>query len=141
MSETIQLEELLNEKASMEDESCDLDQEQRQLKDRAKALTAKIIEELRKKNNAKQESVNNLQSKVNELELELSKLQEPNTKESTEDIVEETPQAPIPQETTDPFEQPSQETTEGNVSVAEVGPEVDVATAADSKDKKKRKFF
>ncbi len=135
MSETIQLEELLNEKASMEDEGHELDEEHKQLKDRAKALTAKIIEELRKKNNVKQESVNNLQSKVNELELQLGTLQEPNATGNTEEFVKEAPET---EQLTDPFEKP-QEITNDSVSVAEVAQEEDVT--AGSKDKKKRKFF
>ena len=74
MSETIQLEQLLNEKTGVEEESRDLDEEQKQLKLKAKVLAEKIIQELRKKNNAKQQTVNQLQSKVGELENQLNNL-------------------------------------------------------------------
>ena len=74
MSETVQLEQLLNEKTGIEDEARELDEEQRQLKLRAKMLAEKIIQELRKKNNAKQDAVNKLQNKVGELESQLNSL-------------------------------------------------------------------
>src|SRR3989337_3207842 len=57
LSETVQLEQLLNEKTGVEDESRELDEEQKQLKLRAKMLTEKIIQELKKRKNAKQDSV------------------------------------------------------------------------------------
>ncbi len=135
MSKTIQLEQLLNEKASMEDEGRELDEEQKQLKDRARALTEQIIEELRRKNAAKQESVNNLQSKVNALELELNSLSGISTSKSVEKTVETTSEA---EEITTPLENQPQETPDDNVSVTEVAQEEDIT--ADSKEKKRRFF-
>src|SRR3972149_10565505 len=74
MSETIQLEQVLNEKQGVEEESRGLDEEQKQLKLKAKVLAEKIIQELKKKNSAKQQTVNQLQSKVGELENQLNNL-------------------------------------------------------------------
>ncbi len=139
MSETIQLEQLLDEKASMEDEGHGLDEEHRQLRDRAKALTAKIIEELRKQNNAKQNAVNGMQSKVNELELQLSGLQETKTPDNADAVMEEATVVPETEEMTDPFVKQPQQGPDETVTVAEAAQEVDVA--ADSRDKRKRKFF
>ncbi len=139
MSETIQLEQLLDEKASMEDEGHQLDEEHKQLRDRAKALTAKIIEELRKQNNTKQNEVNGIKSKVNELEMQLGRLQEVKTQENANAVMEEAPVVPETEEMTDPFEKQPRQAPDVSVMVAEVTEEVDVT--ADSKDKRKRKFF
>jgi chromosome segregation ATPase len=138
LSETIQLEQLLNEKASMEDEGRELEEESRQLKVRAKMLTEKIIEELRKKNDAKQKSVNTLQFKVNELESELNMLSDAYATAGTETTAEPTAERV---EMADSFEKQPQETPEtpdDSVSVTEVVQEEDLP--AESKEKK-RKFF
>jgi predicted nuclease with TOPRIM domain len=135
LSETIQLEQLLNEKASMEDEGRELDEKQSKLKTRVRALTERIIEELRRKNDAKQESVNSLQSKINELEQELSTLSEPKPTKRTEENVEAAPETG---EIDTAFEKESQETNGDTVSVTEVAQEEDVS--AESKDKKRRFF-
>ncbi len=74
MSETVPLEQLINEKMTVDVESRELDEEQKQLKARAKALTERIIQELKKKNDDKQRAVSQLQSTVNELESQLNAL-------------------------------------------------------------------
>lgn len=131
MSETIQLDQLLNEKSTVEDEGHELDEEQKQLKLRAKMLTEKIIQELKKKNNAKQNAVNNLQSTVNDLETQLNSLSPSlgNTNENPEGN-EEMEEANVA------FEEAPQQTTDDAVSITEVAEEIDV-----DKDKRKRKFF
>jgi hypothetical protein len=136
LSETVQLEQLLNEKASVEDEGHELDEEQRQLKLRAKMLTEKIIQEIKKRNTNKQETVNTLQSKVNELESQLNSLSAPSVLGGTHESVEGNGET---EEATETYEEEPPETNEDTVSVTEVADEIDVNM--DSKEKKKRKFF
>ncbi len=136
MSEKIQLEHLLDEKANMEDEGRQLDEEQKQLNDRAKVLTERIIEELRKKNNAKQDSVNSLQSKVNDLESQLNALSNTKPAEVTEETSEP---ATLPEKMRIPFDpEPIKVPENDNVTVAEVAQEEDVSTET---KEKKRRFF
>lgn len=135
MSETVPLEQLLNEKTSVEDEGRELDAEQKQLKARAKLLTEKIIQELKKKNNGKQSTVNQLQSTVNELENQLNSLSNPTSSVGAHEDVEENEPAT---EAHVGFESEAA-TVEDNVSVTEVAEEI--AEDTDSRDKKKRKFF
>lgn len=132
MSETVQLEQLLNEKTGIEDESRELDEEQRQLKLRAKMLTEKIIQELKKKNNTKQDTVNKLQSKVGELESQLNSLSV-STVLGDQNLGAE-------EEVTEGFDDETLNAEEDSVSVTEVAKEV-IDESLDSKDKKKRKFF
>ena len=126
MSDTFQLEQLQSEKSSVEQEAHELDEEQRQLKLRAKTLTEKIIQELKKRNNIKQESVNKLQTKVNELEKQLNTLSISSVRNAN-DLPEENEQEGI------------QTADDDSVSITEVAEEID--EDIDSKDKKKRKFF
>ena len=126
MSDTFQLEQLQSEKSSVERESHKLDEEQRQLKLRAKALTEKIIQELKKRNNIKQESVNKLQTKVNELEKQLNTLSIFSVRDAN-DLTEDNEQEEI------------QTADNDSVSITEVAEEID--EDIDPKDKRKRKFF
>ena len=127
MSDTSQLEQLLSEKTGAEQESQELDEEQRQLKLRAKMLTEKIIQEIKKRNNAKQESVNKLQTKVNELEKQLNTLSI-SSSIGANDLPEDKEQ-----------EEEMQTADDDSVSITEVAEEID--EDIDTKDKKKRKFF
>ena len=127
MSETSQLEQLLSEKTGAEQESQELDEEQRQLKLRAKMLTEKIIQEIKKRNNAKQESVNKLQTKVNELEKQLNTLSI-SSSIGANDLPEDKEQG-----------EEMQTSDDDSVSITEVAEEID--EDIDTKDKKKRKFF
>jgi hypothetical protein len=137
MSETIQLEQLLNEKQGAEEESRELDEEQKQLKLKAKVLAEKIITELKKKNNQKQDAVSKLQSKVGELEAQLTTL-------SVSTIIgkPETPQNETNanvEETAETFNEPTEEMSADTVTVTEIDEEQMID---DSKqDKKKHKFF
>ena len=135
MSETVQLEQLLNEKTGMEDEARELDEEQNQLKLRAKMLAEKIIQELRTRNTAKQDAVNKLQNKVGELESQLNSLSISSIID-TSDIAEGNGE----EEAAEPFEAETQMANEDSVSVTEVA-EATIEETMDSKDKKKRKFF
>ena len=135
LSETVQLEQLLNEKTGMEDEARELDEEQNQLKLRAKMLAEKIIQELRKRNTAKQDAVNKLQNKVGELESQLNSLSVSSVID-TSDIAEGNGE----EKAAEPFEAEAQMTNENIVSVTEVA-EATIEESIDSKDKKKRKFF
>jgi hypothetical protein len=131
MSETIQLEQLLNEKQGVEEESHELDEEQKQLRLKAKVLAEKIIQELRKKNNAKQQTVNQLQSKVGELENQLNNLSVSgvigNESNGEEEAASET------------FDEAMQETAEDNVTITEVNEEE--MEVDEKQDKRKRKLF
>ena len=70
----MEFEQLLSEKAGLEQEARDLEEEKKQVETRAKVLCQKIIQELKNKNHAKRESINQLQSKVDNLEAQLDKL-------------------------------------------------------------------
>jgi predicted nuclease with TOPRIM domain len=75
LSNSIELEQLRNEKARLQEEARNLDEELRQLEARSQVLTEKIaIQELMNQNAAKQESINQLQSKISMLETRLEKL-------------------------------------------------------------------
>jgi hypothetical protein len=127
MGETIQLEQLLNEKTGVEQESQELDEEQRQLKLRAKMLTEKIIQEIKKRNNVKQESVTKLQIKVSELEKQLNSFSISGVID-TKDLPEDNEQ-----------EEEVQTSDDDSVSITEVAEEID--EDADLISKKKRKYF
>ena len=135
MSESPQLEQLLSEKASIEDEGRELDDEQRKLKARAKVLTEKIIQELKKRNNAKQDTLSKLQSQVDGLEAQLDSL-------SVSHALDTTKRATIANEESsdsDSLEEATQ-TIDDTVSVTEVAEPIVVDAAVD-KDRRKRKFF
>jgi chromosome segregation ATPase len=127
MTDTFQLEQLQNEKSSIEQESQELEEEQRQLKLRAKTLTEKIIQELKKRNNIKQESVNKLQTKVNELEKQLNTLSISSVSDAN-DLPEDNER-----------EEEMKSADDDSVSITEVAEEID--EDIDPKDKRKRKFF
>ncbi len=127
MSETVPLEQLINEKMTVEVESRELDEEQKQLKARAKALTEQIIQELKKKNNDKQRAVSQLQSTVSELESQLNALSPSSSgDESGSDM------GSMAAET-------SVLSANDSVSFTEVAEEIQ--PEQDSKDKRKRKIF
>ena len=127
MSETVPLDQLINEKMTVEVESRELDEEQKQLKARAKALTERIIQELKKKNNDKQKAVNQLQSTVNELESQLNAL----SPSSSGDV--KGSDMGIMSAEASPL------SANDSVSFTEVAEEIQ--PEQDSKDKKKRKIF
>ncbi len=139
MSETVQLEQLINEKTGVEEESRHLDEEQRQLKLRAKMLCEKIIQELKKKNTQKQQSVNQLQSRIGALEAQLNTLSVSgvlgeNANEGANGNGDEG-------ETTEAFEEAMQETEDTAVTVNEVANEEMTVESDEKQGKKKRKFF
>ncbi|MGB9915605.1 MAG: hypothetical protein ACPLIG_08860 [Candidatus Bathyarchaeales archaeon] len=89
MSSNIELEQLQNEKARLEEEARDLDEELKQLEIRFKLLREKIaIQELRKKNAAKKETINQLQYKISLLETQLEQLSTADLSESNLSIDE-----------------------------------------------------
>ena len=135
MSETVQLEQLMNEKTGVEEESRHLDEEQRQLKLRAKMLCEKIIQELKKKNNQKQQSVSQLQSRIGALEAQLNTLSVSNVlgEKANEDGDEE--------EATDVPEEEMQETEDNAITINEVDNEEMTVDIDGKQEKKKRKFF
>ena len=139
MSETVQLEQLINEKTGVEEESRHLDEEQRQLKLRAKMLCEKIIQELKKKNNQKQQSVSQLQSRIGALEAQLNTL-------SVSSVLGENPNEDAngngdEGEKTEAFEEEMQQTEDNAVTVNEVDNEEMTVETDDKQEKKKRKFF
>jgi len=143
LSENVQLEQLLDEKSSVENEGNQLDEEQRQLRLRAKVLTEKIIQELKKRNNAKQENVNKLRCDVNDLESQLNALTVSNVLGDSGEIVESTEDtaeavAASKEEPKETVEETTASSEELNiVSSTEVAQETDT----NSTTKKKRKYF
>ncbi len=127
MSETVPLEQLINEKMTVEVESRELDEEQKQLKARAKALTERIIQELKKKNNDKQKAVNQLQSTVNELESQLNALSPSSSRDVSSSEMGNMS-----------VDEPALSAND-SVSFTEVAEEIQ--PEQESKDKKKRKIF
>lgn len=132
----MQVEQLLNEKANIEDEGRELDEEQKQLKLRVRTLTEKIIHELKKRNTIKQEAVNQLQSEVEELESQLNSLSVSDVSRGTQAGVE---QDAVKGVTVGAFEEDMQGAINGTVTVTEVTDDIEVSK--DTKDRKKRKLF
>lgn len=126
MTDSIQLEQLLNEKNSVEDEAHGLDEEQKQLKLKAKALTEKIIEELKKKNAAKRSAVKELQNRVNDLENQLNALNVSKVIGTSNDAIENN-------------EEILQGMSDDIVAVTEVAEPLELDK--DLRDRKKRKIF
>ncbi|MGE5638306.1 MAG: hypothetical protein ACM3WQ_06335 [Chloroflexota bacterium] len=126
MTDSLQLEQLLNEKNSVEDEAHGLDEEQKQLKLKAKALTEKIIEELKKKNAAKRSAVKELQNRVNDLENQLNALNVSNVIDTSNDAVENN-------------EEILQGMSDDIVAVTEVAEPLELDK--DLRERKKRKIF
>ncbi len=126
MTDSIQLDQLLNEKNSVEDEGHELEEEQKELKLKVKALTEKIIEELKKKNAFKRTTVKELQNKVNDLENQLNALTVSNVIGTSNDVIENN-------------EETLQEMTDDVVAVTEVAEPIEVDK--DLRDRKKRKIF
>jgi hypothetical protein len=153
LSETNDFNQLLNEKTRVVNESRELDEEQRQLKLRAKILTEKIVQELRIKNNSKRANVYLLQSTIKDLESQLNALTvstvlEDNNEETVEvtEIVSEEPAETVettvnfPEETAEAVVTTHEEslvTLEETVTITDVAEEINTG----SKNKKKRKFL
>jgi uncharacterized coiled-coil DUF342 family protein len=74
MSEKNEFEQLLNQKADLEQEARELEEERKKVEIRAREVCEKIIQELKEKNSAKREAINQLQSKADELESQLNKV-------------------------------------------------------------------
>jgi len=93
LSTSIEMEQLQNEKVRLEEESRDLDEKLKQLETHWKVLNERVtIQELKNGNAAKQEAINQLQSKISLLETRLEKR---STTENAEDqeAVKETGEA------------------------------------------------
>jgi predicted nuclease with TOPRIM domain len=88
LSTSTEMEQLRNEKARLEEESRDLDEELKQLEIHWKILSEKVaIQELKDGNAAKQEAINQLRSKISLLETQLEKSTDENV-ENQEDMEE-----------------------------------------------------
>lgn len=72
--ETTDLEQLIKEKAILETESHQLDIEQEKLNLRVKTLYDKIIQQMKRRNNEKRQSVDQLQARISNLEAQLGAL-------------------------------------------------------------------
>jgi hypothetical protein len=137
MSEAIQLEQVLNEKAGIEEESQELDQEQKMLRQKAKVLAEKIVQEMKKRNNAKQDTVNKLQSQVSQLETQLNTLANTPILDDN-DLPENENNEGEEAAASEAFDESMAE-TEDTVSVTAVDDE-EIDEVA-KQDKKKRKLF
>ncbi len=134
MSERTELEQLVKEKSNLEEQSQRLDEEQKKLNLRAKMLYEKIIQEIKKKNNEKEQAVNQLQTKIGDLEAQLDRLLVSGrvNKEKTakdEDTTEEA--------TLEAFEEDVLDIDE-NITVAEIPGDVAMDLP---QQRKKRKLF
>jgi len=74
ISKATDLEQLMKEKGSLEEESQSLDAAQEKLDQRAKKLTEKIIQELRKRNIEKKQAIDQLRARTRSLEAQLCSL-------------------------------------------------------------------
>jgi predicted nucleic acid-binding Zn-ribbon protein len=75
MSATVEIEQLQNEKTRLEEEGLSLDEKLKQLERRWKLLNEQVvIQDLKSQNAAKQEAINQLQSKISQLEARLETL-------------------------------------------------------------------
>jgi ribosomal protein L14E/L6E/L27E len=144
LSETNDFNQLLNEKTRVVNESRELDEEQRQLKLRAKILTEKIVQELRIKNNSKRANVYLLQSTIKDLESQLNALtvstvledNNEETAEATETVSEETVETVettvnFPEETAEAVVTTHEEslvTLEETVTITDVAEEINTET-------------
>ena len=90
MSTEIELEQLLHEKAVLEEELHRLEGQQKELAMRARAVCEKIIQELKNKTSAKRAAINQLRTKVDELEAQLEKISTHAVPEKANQTVEET---------------------------------------------------
>ena len=114
MSTEIELEQLLHEKAVLEEELHRLEGQQKELANRARAVCEKIIQELKNKTSAKRAAINQLRTKVDELEAQLEKI-------STHAIPEKA-------------NQPVEETTNGSKDAQEKDDNIVILTAFDSEE-------
>ena len=89
MSTEIELEQLLHEKAALEEELHRLEGQQKELAMRARAVCEKIINELKNKTSAKRAAINQLRTKVDELEAQLEKISMHAVPEKANQTVEE----------------------------------------------------
>ena len=93
LSTEIELEQLLHEKAALEEELHRLEGQQKELAMRARAVCEKIIQELKNKNSAKRAVINQLRTKVDELEAQLEKISMHAVPEKANQTLEETTNA------------------------------------------------
>jgi cell division septum initiation protein DivIVA len=77
--EAADLEHLMKEKGSLEEESQCLDEAQKKLDQRAKMLTEKIIQEIKKRNSEKKQAIDQLRARMHRLEAQIGSLSVPNT--------------------------------------------------------------
>jgi len=89
VSTEIELEQLLHEKAALEEELHRLEGQQKELAMRARAVCEKIIQELKNKTSAKRAAINQLRTKVDELEAQFEKLSPHAIPERANQAVEE----------------------------------------------------
>lgn len=134
MSKSTEIEQLMKEKSSLEDESRRLDEDQKKLNLRLKALYEKVIQEMKKKNSEKQQTVSQLQAKIGNLESQLDKLSvagalETSQAEKVDSKQNEKPAVNLQEELSEADE---------NVTVAEIEEEIEMVSG---QDRKKRKFF
>jgi uncharacterized coiled-coil protein SlyX len=127
----------MKEKADLEEESRRLDAEQKKLSMRARALYEKLIQEMRKKNVEKQQTVSQLQAKIGNLEAQLAKVSNAVSQDGTDEAPVE---RGIIAETDELEEASAQENVgaEDDVTVAGIEEEIELSSG---QDRKKRKFF
>ncbi len=135
MSKTLEIEQLLKEKSGLEHESRCLDEEQKKLNLRVKLLCEKLIQEIKKKNAEKQQTVSQLQTRIGNLEAQLNKLSA-NGAIQEEVLVEKADTKNDEQANEIPPEEILE--VDENVTVAAIEEEIELTSG---QDRKKRKFF
>jgi hypothetical protein len=142
MSLSAEFEQLLNEKAALEDESRDLEEEQKKVEMRAKALCNRIIEDLKNKNDAKREAISQLQSKADELEAQLEKLSAPGFLEKAGIMTSENAEKPQSADAVEASEAKTESEGEATVMVAALDKEAETGENLKvEQERKKHKFF
>jgi len=74
LSENIGLDELIEEKADLEEESRRLDEEQRHQSLRIKILCEKLVQEIKKKNSQKRQTIDQMHTRIDKLETRLKEI-------------------------------------------------------------------
>jgi len=143
MSMSAEFEQLLNEKAALEDESRDLEEEQKKVEMRAKALCNRIIQDLKNKNDAKREEISQLQSKADELEAQLEKLSAPGILEKAGIMTSENAEKPQSAEyAAEASEAKTESEVEDTVVVAALDEQEETGEKLEAEqESKKHRFF
>ena len=136
------MEQLLNEKTRLEEESRTLQEELRKLENRSKILEEKVaIQELRNENASKKQVVRQLTSKIGMLETQLEKLVVGNTlKEEATATIENAENHKATTETTAASEEGDGQ-DENIIRVVALDNEEEISETGEAEQEKEKRFF